>query len=186
MTKLNKTVKLNPRNCFVLFLCSLIVAISLSVMVFTGYRMINSMEKEVYADKLEVASVEIQEERIIPVFKEVVVEEVVNPINMKKVGDFYLTAYCPCTICCEKWGGSPVGKTTSIGVGAYQGVTFAVDPKVIPYGSKIYIEGVGVGIATDCGGAIKNKRIDVYFTDHNDANKFGRAGGVAHSVYILE
>ena len=183
---MNKVLKITPRGFFVLFLCSLIVAISLSVMFFTGYRMINSMEKEVYADNLEVVSVEVKEERIIPIFKEVEVEEVIEPVKMRKIGDFHLTAYCPCTICCEKWGGSPVGKTTSIGVGAYQGITFAVDPKIIPYGSKIYIEGVGVGIATDCGGAIKNKRIDVYFTDHNEANKFGRAGGVAHSVYIIE
>ncbi len=183
---MNKTVKLNPRSCFVLFLSSLIVAITLSVVFFTGYRMINSMEKEVYADKLRVASVEVQEERVIPVFKEVVVEEVISPIKMRKIGDFNLTAYCPCSECCDQYGGSPVGKTGSIGVGIYRGITFAVDPKVIPYGTKLYIEGVGVGIATDCGGAIKGKRIDVYIPDHAEAKQFGRAGGVPHGVYILE
>ena len=158
-----------------------------TTIVIIGYRSITSMEKEVFADNIsKVSEVSIVEERIIPVFKEVEVEKVIEPVSMRKVGGFRLTAYCPCSECCDQWGGSPTGKTTSIGVGAYEGVTFAVDPKVIPYGSKIYVEGVGVGIATDCGGGIKGNRIDVYFTNHNEALKFGRAGGVPHTVYIIE
>jgi 3D (Asp-Asp-Asp) domain-containing protein len=50
----------------------------------------------------------------------------------------------------------------------------------------MYIEGVGVGIASDCGGAIKGNRIDVYFRDHNEALVFGKGGGYAHNVYIIE
>jgi 3D (Asp-Asp-Asp) domain-containing protein len=53
-----------------------------------------------------------------------------------------------------------------------QGRTIAVDPKVIPYGSRVEING-HVYVAEDCGGAIKNKRIDIYFDSHARCNQFG-------------
>lgn len=121
--------------------------------------------------------------------KEVVVENVIKQeltdMSMTYIGDFHLTAYCPCEICCEQWAASPVNKTGSCEVGVYQGTTIAVDPDKIPYGSKVYIEGVGVRIATDCGGAIQGNRIDVYFSNHQDAWNFGTCGGVAKKVYII-
>ena len=61
-----------------------------------------------------------------------------------------------------------------------------MDPRVIPYGTKMYIEDVGVGIATDCGGAIKGNRIDVYIPDHQRAREYGTMGGQAKKVYIIE
>ncbi|MGF9964040.1 SH3 domain-containing protein [Bacillus rhizoplanae] len=50
----------------------------------------------------------------------------------------------------------------------------AVDPKVIPLGSKIWVEGYGEAIAGDTGGAIKGKRIDVLVGSDSAANKWGR------------
>ncbi|MGD2199827.1 LysM peptidoglycan-binding domain-containing protein [Lysinibacillus fusiformis] len=49
----------------------------------------------------------------------------------------------------------------------------SVDPAVIPLGSKVYVEGYGEAIAGDTGGAIKGKRIDVFFPSQQDANNFG-------------
>jgi 3D (Asp-Asp-Asp) domain-containing protein/LysM repeat protein len=49
----------------------------------------------------------------------------------------------------------------------------AVDPKVIPLGSKVYVEGYGKAIAADTGGAIKGKRIDVFIPTKKAATKFG-------------
>jgi 3D (Asp-Asp-Asp) domain-containing protein len=50
----------------------------------------------------------------------------------------------------------------------------AVDPKVIPLGSKLYIEGYGYGIAADVGGAIKGNRIDLGYNSREGALKWGR------------
>ncbi|MHC8968657.1 3D domain-containing protein [Priestia aryabhattai] len=50
----------------------------------------------------------------------------------------------------------------------------AVDPSVIPLGSKVYVEGYGEAVATDTGGAIKGNRIDVFVPSEGDAQQFGR------------
>jgi len=49
----------------------------------------------------------------------------------------------------------------------------SVDPSIIPLGSKVYVEGYGEAIAGDTGGAIKGKRIDVFFPSQQDAINFG-------------
>lgn len=95
-------------------------------------------------------------------------------VSMTPLGRFEATAYCPCEICSEQWSQPAELKKTAIGVGAYQGNTIAVDPEVIPYGTKLYVEGVGTFIATDCGGAIKGNKLDIYFVNHEDTGKFGR------------
>ncbi|KOS26601.1 enterotoxin [Bacillus anthracis] len=50
----------------------------------------------------------------------------------------------------------------------------AVDPKVIPLGSKVWVEGYGEAIAGDTGGAIKGNRIDVLIGSDGTANNWGR------------
>jgi resuscitation-promoting factor RpfB len=50
----------------------------------------------------------------------------------------------------------------------------AVDPKVIPLGSKVWVEGYGVAIAGDTGGAIKGRKIDILMPTKNECFDFGR------------
>ncbi len=58
----------------------------------------------------------------------------------------------------------------------------AVDPKVIPLGTLLYVEGYGVALAADTGGAIKGAKIDLYMEDPSAPRKFGRRDV---KVYIL-
>lgn len=50
----------------------------------------------------------------------------------------------------------------------------AVDPSVIPLGSKVYVEGYGYATAEDIGGAIKGNRIDVFVPTQSGALQWGR------------
>lgn len=60
----------------------------------------------------------------------------------------------------------------------------AVDPKVIPLGSKLYVEGYGYAIAADTGRLIKGNRIDLFFFDSlKNLKSFGRR---YVTVYLLE
>jgi len=78
------------------------------------------------------------------------------------------TGYCPCAKC--NW--PYVGQPSYLGYPLGRGIV-AVDPNVIPMGSKLYIEGYGEGIAADQGGAIKGNRIDLCFDTHQEALNWG-------------
>ena len=50
----------------------------------------------------------------------------------------------------------------------------AVDPSVIPLGTKVYVEGYGYAVAADTGGAIKGNKIDIFFSNKSQAYQWGR------------
>lgn len=68
---------------------------------------------------------------------------------------------------------------TATGMKAVYGVV-AVDPKVIPLGSLVFVEGYGFAIASDTGGAIKGHRIDLCFESRAKALAFGRRDVTVH------
>lgn len=72
--------------------------------------------------------------------------------------------------------------TGAIGQRCHYG-TCAVDPKVIPYGTKLYVEGYGTAIANDCGGAVKGHIIDLYMRSTKECFQWGRRN---RKVYILK
>ena len=101
----------------------------------------------------------------------------VNGANLIPLGTFKTTGYCPCNSCSEGWG-----RHTSTGAIASSRHTIAVDPRVIPYGSQVMINGV-VYTAEDRGGAVKSNHIDIFFDTHGEA----RAHGVRYeSVYLVQ
>ena len=79
------------------------------------------------------------------------------------------TAY---TAYCEGCSG-----TTAIGIDLRSNPNqkvIAVDPNVIPLGSRVWVEGYGEAIAGDTGGAIKGNKIDVFIPTRNEALQWGR------------
>ncbi len=63
--------------------------------------------------------------------------------------------------------------TTAMGTAIRYGVA-AVDPNVIPLGTRLYIEGYGYARAEDTGGAIKGNKIDLVFGSKSQSNSWGR------------
>lgn len=70
---------------------------------------------------------------------------------------------------------------TATGIPATHGVV-AVDPDIIPLGTKVFVPGYGVAIAADTGGMIEGHMIDLCMEDYGDAINFGRRD---IEVYIL-
>ena len=81
-----------------------------------------------------------------------------------------VTAYCPCAICCGVMGGTGI---TASGKQARQGVTVAAS-RSIPMGTRLRIEGVGVRVVQDRLAPRYDDRVDVFFTSHSDAQRFGK------------
>lgn len=100
-----------------------------------------------------------------------------NGKNAKRVIVMQATAYDP-----------TAGSKTAMGTRARVGAV-AVDPRVIPLGSKLYIESMdgfasyGYATAEDTGGAIKGNRIDLFYNSNAEANRFGRRNV---RVYVLD
>ena len=87
------------------------------------------------------------------------------------------TAYYPGP---NNYGGG-VGPKTAIGLLARLGIV-AVDPSVIPLGTRLRIEGYGNAVAADTGGDIHGRRVDLCFNTYQEAIRFGRR---IVRVYIL-
>lgn len=101
------------------------------------------------------------------------------------------TAYCLCKKCCGKSPDNPSYGNTHSGLKIVPGTgikVIAVDPKVIPLNSKVYVEGLngawdyGHAIAADTGSAIKELKIDLYMDTHTEALEWGRR---KVNVYLL-
>lgn len=89
--------------------------------------------------------------------------------------NYTVTAYCNnkgkgCYICNGKW--AKYNKTAN-GMTPTQGVTCAA-PRSIPFGTKLYIEGVGTRTVQDRLAKKYDDRIDIFFNNHSDALKFGK------------
>lgn len=133
----------------------------------------------------KVKSVELEKQKAAELAKKKALEEQKRKEEEKNrrisLGTFKLTAYCPCSQCCGPWANG----ITATGVTARANHTIAVDPRVIPYGSTVYIEGLGTFVAEDCGGAIKGNRIDVFYNTHSEALNSG-VTELNPRVYIIK
>ncbi len=108
-------------------------------------------------------------------------------VRFSKVLDMKATAYTSSFEDTGKSEGHPQFGITYSGMRAREGI-IAVDPKVIPLGTKLYVEvpgsapDYGFAIAGDIGSAIKGKKIDLYFDTTSQVSRWGRRNVV---VYIL-
>lgn len=101
-----------------------------------------------------------------------------DTIRYKKVLDMRATAYTASFKDTGKNPGDPGFGITYTGIKAREGI-IAVDPRVIPLGTKVYVEvagnipDYGYALAADIGGAIKGDKIDLYFDDQKTVDRWG-------------
>ena len=157
---------------YIAFLIIILIVIGIWCCEHKDKRIINqTMETESIAkEEVDKRTIETETD------KEVDTNQAIEPVSL---GEFKLTAYCSCEICCNKWAlNRPIDENGneivygSIGERLSEGYSIAVDPTVIPYSTEVVINGYTYK-AQDCGGAIKGNRIDVYFEDHQAALNFG-------------
>jgi len=94
-------------------------------------------------------------------------------MRFKRIEYMEATAYTPTD---GSWHG-----ITASGIPARRGIV-AVDPRVIPLGSRVYVDGYGLALAADTGGDIIGNRIDVCVESSGEAWRYGRQ---PVKVYIL-
>lgn len=158
-------------------------------------------EKEVqyvvlYEDGQEISKI-LQEEKVIEAAQNEIVEKGTvqyvatsrGSVRFNKAIHMTSTAYDAGYESTGKRPGDKYYGLTSSGTQVRPGVV-AVDPTVIPLGTKLYIKSLdkkwpdyGFAVAEDTGGAIKGNKIDLYFEKAADAKKYGRR---KVEVYVLE
>ncbi|MDS0524076.1 3D domain-containing protein [Clostridium sp. SHJSY1] len=95
------------------------------------------------------------------------------PTTYKKTLSMEATAYTANSITAT--GTTPVRNPNGLS-------TIAVDPRVIPLGSKVYVVGYGYAIAADTGGAIKGNIIDLFLNSNQECINWGRRNV---TVYVI-
>lgn len=115
-----------------------------------------------YSDGKEVARKEIARETVKKPVTKIIKKSTVGTIN----GAEYARKF---TVKAYSYTG---GGTTASGLPAAVG-RIAVDPSVIPLGTRVYVEGYGFATAADTGGNIKGNTIDVYYNSESQCRSWG-------------
>lgn len=111
--------------------------------------------------------------------EQVVTEDDTAVQESSEIFEAKVTAYCSCPKCCGIWSkdhpsrqGIDYEQYTTSGTVPTAGRTIAVDPDVIPLGSKVVLNGHEY-VAEDTGSGVKGNHIDVYFDSHEAALDWG-------------
>ena len=164
-------MKDNARFIFAIVSCFAFV-------VCTAYVHDRNTEKETYKQNMQIEDLSSSNQILSNDYNNLLVEneELKSTIDTFKTnrlvyaGEFNITHYCnePYEHICG-YG----HRKTATGNDTIVGYTVAVDPSVIPYGTKLYIEGVGWRYADDCGSGINENDIDVLVDYHDEAKSLG-------------
>ena len=95
--------------------------------------------------------------------------EATSEISVLDLGTFRITGYCACEICC----GNSADGITATGTKATAGRTIAIDEDVIPFGSKVIINGHTYTAEDNAVNAITGNQVVIFFDTHEEAAEFG-------------
>ena len=89
--------------------------------------------------------------------------------DWRALGTYRITGYCPCALCCGKSDGITADGTYA--PAAKERIVAA--PREIPFGTRMWIEGIGEVVVHDRGGAIRGKRVEQFFHTYKEAVQWG-------------
>lgn len=107
----------------------------------------------------------VKKEIIVP--KEVIVTKINSDIGLEVIGSFTVSGFCGCKICNEN-------KVSKEIMSNYKGVNVATNSDEIPYGIKIWIEGIGIRQTQPSGQKLVKNEIKIYFSTHEEVENFGK------------
>lgn len=136
--------------------------------------------REKYHKGIKVGEEVVQTSQLVRPVNQVVREGTAEPMNTIGLRSYSQVLYMEASAYLPYDGGG--AGYTALGIPARYGVV-AVDPDIIPLGTRVYIPGYGEAIAADTGGAINGYMIDLCMEDYTQAIAFGRRGV---EVYILD
>ena len=100
------------------------------------------------------------------------------PARWRETLSMSTTAYEPGPTSCGKWASGYTANGTKAGYGVV-----AVDPAVIPLGTRLFIEGYGYAVAADTGGAIDGHDLDLGFMTVDECLQWGRRKATVYVLY---
>nr|WP_325048970.1 ubiquitin-like domain-containing protein [Peribacillus saganii] len=139
------------------------------------YEVIKENGKEVKRTLLSEKTVRAKKDKVIAVGSKQLIAQVSRGGSDKESPsgsgrEFYVSSTAYTANCNGCSGVTATGLNLRSNPGAK---VIAVDPRVIPLGSKVYVEGYGYAIAADTGGAIRGHKIDVFFPSKSTAYQWG-------------
>jgi uncharacterized protein YabE (DUF348 family) len=135
------------------------------------YEVILENGKEVSRKLVSEKKVKEKQDKVVAMGTKVIVTQVSRGESEPAGKEFYVTSTAYTANC----SGCSGRTATGINLRANPNIkVIAVDPSVIPLGTKVYVEGYGYAIAADKGSAVKGYKIDVFFPSTSDAYRWGR------------
>jgi 3D (Asp-Asp-Asp) domain-containing protein len=138
------------------------------IVILIGFTFAGNLKLEKQIEELEIDIQKLEKEKAELLQSIEKLENEIKELEKIKIFEMEATAYTDDKQSQGKWVGQ-----TATGVKPQIGVV-AVDPKVIPLGTRLYVEGYGQAIAGDTGGAIKGNKIDLFLPNRGDCMRFGR------------
>ena len=152
---------LNRKNAIIIFL--IVISLTFGYFYAETLKEIEIKEDSIIDQAIEITNLEKSNQNLFSQLTSAQSNlEVLKQNKVDYIGKYKITYYCACEQCCGKTDG-----ITASGVKVKEGVTVAADTS-LPFGTKLYIQGIGWRTVQDRGGSIKGNRLDIYISSHND------------------
>lgn len=130
--------------------------------------------KVIYEDGVEVERKVVGEKITKEPTSKVVHQGTLSYVALSRGGDSKLYYKQALSVKASAYAGDGITATGTVPKRNPSGLsTIAVDPRVIPLGTKVYVEGYGYAVAEDTGGAIKNNKIDIFMNSTRECYQWG-------------